>query len=114
MQQTKDSADSSKTLTAETVSAFSRSCKSIHHFYDVALSEYNLQKNVFWQTLLQVNKINRDSPVSKTIVQNVISYLHPAWTAGQVRSNSGIARQLHQLSTTFDGNYAVIRFAADK
>jgi hypothetical protein len=85
LQQAKDSADSPKTLTAESMSLLSRGCKSVHHFYEIALSEYNLQKTIFWQTLLQVHKIDRDKPVSKTSVKNIISYLHPAWTAGQVR-----------------------------
>ena len=86
LQQSKDSGDSSKILSVETVSFFSRSC-SIHHFHDIALSEYNYQKNTFWRTLLKVQKIDPEQPVAKTIIHNVISYLHPTWTAGQVRIN---------------------------
>lgn len=88
MQQTKNSGDSLKTLTADTVSFLSQSCKSVHHLYDIALSEYNQQKNVFFQTLLQMNKIDRDSPVSKTSIQSIVCFLHPTWTAGQVRAKN--------------------------
>ena len=88
LQQTKNSGDSLKTLTADTVSFLSQSCKSVHHFYDIALSEYNQQKNVFFQTLLQMNKIDRDSPVSKTSIQSIVCFLHPTWTAGQVREKN--------------------------
>jgi hypothetical protein len=69
------------------VSIFSHGCSSIYQFYDIALSEYNQQKNIFWHNLLKVQKIATDMPVSKASIRNIVSFLHPAWTAGQVRAD---------------------------
>jgi len=85
LQQTRDSWDSQKTLTAGTVAALAQSCSSIDHFYDIALSEYNQQKNLFWTALLKVHKIDPERAVSKTVIQSVLSVVHPTWTIGQVR-----------------------------
>jgi hypothetical protein len=100
LQQIKDSGDSPKTLTADTVSFFSRSCSSIHQFYDIALCEYNQQKNIFWYTLLKVHKIEPDKPVGKATIQNIMTYLHPAWTAGQVRVKPQTLNENYQIKTT--------------
>ena len=85
LQPTKDSWDSQKTLTAGTVASCSQSCSSIDHLYDIALGEYNQQKNMFWNALLKIHKIDPEKSVSKTTIQSVLLVVHPTWTIGQVR-----------------------------
>jgi hypothetical protein len=75
-------------ISQDAVSFCSQKCITVDQLHDVALNEYSHQKSAFWNNLLNMHKIELDQPVSKMILQNVISFIHQTWSAGQVNIES--------------------------